>query len=131
MGTITFEVHPITPTSSRNMLLIILKAFWSFCFYSLHIFLFEHSMHRHIRERERERERERIPNYVCLTSQFCYTKAHRYYKWLAGFSGKMVIYAFLLGFLVLPIKKRVIWVWDISDNLNHTHYKHKPQSSLT
>ena len=36
--------------------------------------------------------------YVCLTSQFCCAKAHRYYKRLAGFSGEMVIYAFFLGF---------------------------------
>ena len=51
IGTITFEVYPITSTSLRNMLATMLKVFWSFCFYSLHIFLFEHSMHEHIREK--------------------------------------------------------------------------------
>ena len=39
MGTITFVVHHITPTSPKNMLTIILKAFWFFfLLYSLHIF---------------------------------------------------------------------------------------------
>ena len=55
-------------------------------------------MHGHIKEREREREREReeIPNYVKpKTSQFCYAEAHRHYTSLVGFSGEMIIYAFL------------------------------------
>ena len=51
MGTITFEVHYITPTSFRNTLatkfksILILFAF---------IFLFEHIMHGHIRESEKK-----------------------------------------------------------------------------
>ena len=45
------------------------------------------------------REREEIPNYVKpQTSQFCYAESHRCYSWLVGFSGEIVIYAFLLGF---------------------------------
>ena len=77
IGTITFKVHLITPTSPKNMLatifksILILFAFW----FSLHIlFLFEHIMHGHIREREE------MPNYVSLTSQFCYAKAYRCYS---------------------------------------------------
>ena len=54
-------------------------------------------MHGHMRERERERERERVPNYVKpQTSEFCYAEAHRCNIWLVGFSGEIVIYAFLL-----------------------------------
>ena len=80
MGTITFEVYHITFTSPRNMLTIILKAFWFFfllSFFCVHIFLFEHIMHGHIRERKE------IPNYVKpKTSQFCYVKAHRWDDYL-------------------------------------------------
>ena len=53
MGTITFDIQPITPTSPRNTLAIILKEFGFFLLqFSLHIFLFEHSMHEHLRERK-------------------------------------------------------------------------------
>ena len=92
MGIITFEVHPITPTFPRNTLVTIFKSILIlFCFwFSLHIFLFEHIMHGHTKEREE------IPNYVKpQTSQFCYAESHKCYTWLASFSGKMVIYAFL------------------------------------
>ena len=61
MGTITFKVHPITPTSPRNTLAIIFKSIlilFTFVFFAY--FSFEHSMHEHIRERED------IPNYVSL-----------------------------------------------------------------
>ena len=52
MGTITFEVHPITLTSPRNMLAIIFKSIlilFAFVFFAY--FSFEHSMHGHIREK--------------------------------------------------------------------------------
>ena len=60
MGTITFKVHPITPTSPRNTLGNIFKSILIlFAFdFSLHIFLFEQIIHGHIREREE------ILNYV-------------------------------------------------------------------
>ena len=51
-------------------LVIIFKAFWSFCFLFLflHIFLFKQIMHGHIRDRKE------VPNYVkLLTFQFCYS----------------------------------------------------------
>ena len=60
MRTITFKVHPITPTSPRNMLATIFKSI-------LILFAFEHIMHGHIKEREREREREK--KYLILISQ--------------------------------------------------------------
>ena len=79
MGTTTFEVHPITPTSPKITFATIFKSililFSFFFWFSLHIlFLFEHIMHGHIREREE------IPNYVSLTSQFCYVEAYRCYS---------------------------------------------------
>ena len=96
MGTITFEVQPITPTSPRNTLETIFKSiliFFCFWFY-LHIFLFEHIIHGHIREREKRNTQLCKPK----ISQFCYTRAYRCYTWLVGVNGEMVIYAFLLGF---------------------------------
>ena len=45
-------------------------------------------------------EREEIPNYVKLKYQFSYAKAYKCYSWLAGFSGEMVIYVFLLEFFL-------------------------------
>ena len=74
MGTITFEVHPITLTSPRDTLATLFKSILIlFAFdFSLHIFSFEHIMHGHIRERKE------IPNYVkFLTFQFCYAEAHK------------------------------------------------------
>ena len=71
-------------------------------------------MHKHIRDREE------IPNDgKHLTFQFCYAEAHKCHwhcifampkhtgvmLWLAGNSGEMVIYAFLLKLLVLHVKK--------------------------
>ena len=97
-----------------NSNIIIFKAFWSFYFsFSLHI-LFKQIMQGHIRERKE------IPNDgKHVTFQFCYAKAHKCYwhctfampkhtgviLWLAGNSGEMVIYAFLLGFSSPSIKK--------------------------
>ena len=62
MGTITFEVYPITPTSPRNTLVTIFKSILILftVFFSLHIFIFEHIMHGYIRERKE------IPNYISL-----------------------------------------------------------------
>ena len=71
-------------------------------------------MHEHIRDRKK------IPNDVkLLTLHFCYAEAYRCHwhctftmpkhidviLWLVGNSGEMVVYAFLLGFLVIPVKK--------------------------
>ena len=73
----------------------------------MYIILFKQIMNGHIRERKE------IPNDIkFLTFQFCYAKAHKCHwhctfatpkhtdviSWLAGNSGEMVIYAFLLGF---------------------------------
>ena len=43
--------------------------------------------------------REEIPNYVKLKHHnFAMPKHKGVYSWLAGFSGEIVIYAFILGF---------------------------------
>ena len=82
-------------------------------------------MHGHIRERERK-----IHNYVKpQTSQFCYTEAHRYYTWLAGFNGEMIIYVFLLGFFS-PSRQKDDMSVKYKRLPNLTHHKHEPQSSL-
>ena len=44
-------------------------------------------------------------------------------------SDEMVIYAFLLGFLVLPVKKSDMHV-KFKRQLNRTHHKHEPQNLL-
>ena len=102
METITFEVHPITPTSPRNMLTTIFKSIWFlllllllllYLFIFFAYLFFEHIMHGHIRKRKE------IPNYVKpKTLRFFYVEAYRCDSWLAGFSGEMDIYAFLLEF---------------------------------
>ena len=52
MGTITFEVHLITPTSPGNTLTTIFKSIMIlFAFVFFAYFLFEHIMNGHIRER--------------------------------------------------------------------------------
>ena len=45
--------------------------------------------------------------------------------WLAGNSGEMVINAFLLGFLVIPVKKSDTSV-KYKRQLNLTHHKQEP-----
>ena len=74
MGTITFEVHLITPTSPRNTLatkfksILVLFAFDFLCIF----FSLEHIMHGHIRERKV------IPDDVkLLTLHFCYAKVYK------------------------------------------------------
>ena len=76
MGTITFELHLITPTSPRNTLATIFKSILVlFAFDFLCIFFsLEHIMHGHIRERE-----EMLNCVKPQTSQFRYAKAHKCY----------------------------------------------------
>ena len=76
MGTITFEVHPITLISPRNTLAIVYKDFLFFLlfiFYFFCIFSFvKHIINEHIRERKE------IPNYVkFLTLHFFYAETYR------------------------------------------------------
>ena len=90
------------------------------------------------------RDRIEIPNDVkILTLHFCYVEAYRCHwyctfampkhtdviSWLASNSGEMVIHTFLLGFLVLPVKKSDTSV-KYKRLLNLTHHKQEPQSSL-
>ena len=74
MGTITFMVHHITPTSPRNTYTTISKAFWFFLLlYSLHIFFLNISCMG-------IEERREIPSYVnqniiillCRSTQMLY-----------------------------------------------------------
>ena len=54
MGTITIKVYHITPTSPRNILATILKAFWLFLFFMFFAyFSFKHIIHGHIRKKRK------------------------------------------------------------------------------
>ena len=66
MGTITFEVHPITPTSPRNMLATIFKSILILflLLYSLHIFFLNISCMGIYRER--------------INTQLCKPKRHNF-----------------------------------------------------
>ena len=68
-------------------------------------------MYRHIREKGNTQ--------LCKLKHhnFCYVEAYECCSWLAGFSGEIVIYAFLLGFFSHSHQKRVIWVLCIRDYL--------------
>ena len=94
-GTITFEVHPMTPTSLRNTLVIIYKAFRFFLllFFFAYFSFVKYIMHEHIRERRK---------YLIMSSfwhcTFTMPKHTNVISWLADNSGEMIIYAFLFGF---------------------------------
>ena len=133
MGTITFKVHPITPTSPIIHTCNHIKSNVIFSFF---IFLFNQIIHGHIRKRKE------IPNYVKLLAfQFCYAEAHKCHwhctfampkhtdviSWLASNSDEMVIYAILLEFFSHSRQKE--W-YKYKRLLNLTHYKHEPQTSL-
>ena len=125
MGTITFEVHPITPTSPRNTLVTIFKnilILFAFIFFFAY-FLFEQIMHGHIRERRR--------------TQLCKPKHHNFvmpkhtnviHDWRA-LVVRWLFMPFSQDFLVLPIQKSDMSV-KYKRLLNRTHHKHEPQSSL-
>ena len=68
MGTITFEVHPIIPTSPKNTLATIFKSIlilFILIFFAYFFFLSISCID--IRERERERERERRNIQLCYS----------------------------------------------------------------
>ena len=126
MGTITFEVHLITPASlSIHACNHIKKHFDLFAFYfTLHIFLFKQIMNGHIRDRK-----EISNNVKLLTFQFCYVKAHKCHFVIGGqqwWDGYLCL--FLRIFYPFP-SKRVIQVLSIRDNLillitNKSHKTH-------
>ena len=105
MGTITFKVHLITPTSLKIHTIIFKAFFYLFAFdFSLHIFLLSISCMGIL---EREKKYPMIfdipillylSTQISLTSHFCYAETYRCHTWLEGNSGEMVINAFLLGF---------------------------------
>ena len=81
MGTITFEVHLITPASPSIHACNYIKIHFDlFAFYfSLHIFLFKQIMNEHIRDRK-----EISNNVKLLTFQFYYVKAHKCHFIIGG-----------------------------------------------
>ena len=81
MGTITFEIHPITLTSPRNTLATIYKAFWFFFFSFIFLCIFFFwAYHTWAYNRE-----NKILNYVkLLTLHFCYAGAYRCHFMIDG-----------------------------------------------
>ena len=80
-------------------------------------------MHGHIRERKE------IPNDI-WHSNFAMPKHTNVILWLVDNSGEMVINAFLSDFLVIPVKKSDMSQKEYKRQLNLTHHKQEPQSSL-
>ena len=94
--TITFEVHPITPASLRNMLAIILKAFCFFLLlFSLHIFLLSRAYKRE----------KKLPNHVNLKYHTFAMPKHTYVinDWQV-LVVRWLFMHFSYDFLVIPIK---------------------------
>ena len=74
MGSITFEVHPITSHLVEDTLAIIYKAFWFFLLLFLlqSYFSFKQTMHVHIRDRK-----EILNDVKQLTFHFYHTEAYK------------------------------------------------------
>ena len=137
MGTITFEVHPITPTSPRihacNHRYIQHFDFFCFLFFFAY-FSFKQIRHGHIRERKE------IPNDVkLLTLHFCYAEAidviniafllcrsihMSFHDWRTTIVRWLFMH-FSQDFLVFPVKKSDTSVKS-KRSLNLTYYKHEP-----
>ena len=138
MGTITFKVHPITPTSPKiHTCNHFFKHFLSFCFWFFFAyFSFKYFMHRHIRERKE------IPNdswhfnfampkhinVIDTTLLLCKGIQVSFYDWRAIVVRWLLIH-FSQDFLVLPIKKSDMNV-KYKRQLNLTHHRQEPQNSL-
>ena len=72
MGTTTFELHNITPTSPKNTLATILKAFWFFLLFMFFAyFSFKYIMHGHIGERKENTQLCKLNILILLCK--CYT----------------------------------------------------------
>ena len=131
MGTITFKVHPITPTSPRiHSCNHIWKHFLSFCFwFYFACFSFKYIIHGLIRERRNTQ--------WYLTFQFCNHWHHTFtlpkhtdviHDWRA-IVVRWLFMPFSQDCLVFPVKKSDTSV-KYKRQLNLTHHKQEPQSSL-
>ena len=137
MRTVTFKVHPITPTSPRIHACNHFKRIFDlFAFnFSLNIFLLSISRMGLLERENKYSMIFDIPILLCLstrmslTSHFCYAKTYRCHTWLAGNSSEMVINAFLSGFFSPSVKKSDTRV-KYKRQLKLTHHKQEPQSSL-
>ena len=134
MGTITFEVHPITPTSPK---IHACNHFWSFCFWFFFTYIFfKHIMHGHIRERKEipndiwhsNFAMSKHKNFIDTTLLLCQSIHVSYYDWRATVV-RWLFMSFSQNFLVFPVKKSDMSV-KFKRQLNCTHHKHEPQSSL-
>ena len=122
MGTITFKVHPVTPTSPRNTVATIFK---SILIIFVFFFLFDYIIHGHIRDQKKKK------------TQLCKLKHHNFaipkhtyviHDW-RGLVVRQLFMHFSQDFLVILIKKSDMSV-KYKRLLNRTNHKHEPQSSL-
>ena len=138
MGTITFEVYPITLTSPRiHACNHFLKYFWSFCFWFFFAyFYFKHIVHRHIWERKEipndiwhsKFAMPKHTNVIDTALLLCWSIQVSYYDWRATVV-RWLFMPFSQDFLVLPVKKSDMSI-KFKRQLNRTHHKHEPQNSL-
>ena len=133
MGTITFKVHPITPTSPRIHACNHFKSIFDLFAFD---FSFKYIMHRHIRER-REISNDiwhsnfAMPEHtnVIDTVLLLYRSIQvSNYDWRATVV-RWLLMSFSQDFLVLPIKKSDTSV-KYKRQLNLTYHKQEPQNSL-
>ena len=126
MGTITFEIHHITPTSPRNILATILKTFWIFLLFIFAYFFLLSISCMGIYERKENTQLCKLEHpyfamQVLHLTEHGFYKLHTYVLWLTSFSSEMVIYAFHLGFSSHSHKKEWFKIWKIRDQPNHTN----------
>ena len=124
MGTITFEVHPIIPTSSRIHACKHFKSIFDlFAFdFSLHILLLNISC-MGLLEREKN-----YPMIFDIHILLCQSIQVSYYDCWPTMV-RLLFMPFSQDFLVFPVKKSDMHV-KFKRQLNRTHHKHEPQSSL-
>ena len=134
MGTITFKIHPITPTSPRiHACNHFLKAFFIFL---LLIFFFKYIIHGFIRERKEIPDDIWHSNFAMpertnvIDTAFlqCRSIHVSFYDWRATVV-RWLLMPFSQDFLVLLVKKSDTSV-KYKRQLNLTHHKQKPQNSL-
>ena len=126
MRAITFEVHPITPSSPRIHTCNHIKHIYPFCF----LFFFAYFLLISIScmgIQEKEKKYPMILSFY-IKLLLCRSIKMSFHDWRATVV-RWLFLPFSQHFLVLPVKKSDTSV-KYKRLLNLTHHKHEPQSSL-